>query len=192
MPAPGRRYELRAHAPGLPPVRAVAVVPRPVAVRAGPGAGSTVRVSWDDPPGAAVYRLGLTFLGDSSERPAGFSSPDLLLRPSYATLDAEVDVATDGLQYFFGEALVRDAAFDGQTHASPVTALTEHVRPEDRRALRVTLSVLSPDFARYMQALGVQRESAGNPFVQPTEAFTNVEGGLGAFVGWASASATVR
>ena len=194
VPRAGQRYEMRASAPGLPPVRAVADVPRVVAVRVAPGSGdaNSVRVSWDDPPGPAVYRIGLTFLGDLSDRRADFTSPDLLLRRSYQDLDGAASIETDGLQYFSGEALVRDAAFDGQTYTVPVTALTLYVRPEDRRALRVTLSVLSPDFARYMQALDVQQASAGNPFVQPTDAFTNVEGGLGAFVGWSSASVTVR
>lgn len=56
----------------------------------------------------------------------------------------------------------------------------------------VTRTVVSADYARYQQSVEVQRASAGNPFVQPSRVFTNVEGGLGAFVGSAGASVVVR
>lgn len=198
VPAPGRRYELRASAAGLPDVRAVAEIPVPAVLRLrretdAPDGQARVTLAWDDRPGAAVYQIALTDVGDDAFNFVPFASTDPLLRTSYERLDAsgDADPAVDGgVRYFGRRAVFRDAAFDGRTHE---TVLTVYARAfGEPRPFRATLSVVSADYVRYQQSVEVQRASSGNPFVQPSRVFSNVEGGLGAFVGSAGASVVVN
>ncbi len=198
VPVPGRRYELRASAAGLPDVRAVAEIPVPVPLRVrreanAPDGQTRVTLSWDDPPGASVYQIALARVGANVSSSVSFASTDPVLRTSYERLDATADAdptVDGGVRYFSPRAVFRDAAFDGQTHETLIIA--------DARIFgepfpfRVVLSVVSADYARYQQSVEVQRASAGNPFVQPSRVFTNVEGGLGAFVGSAGMSVAVN
>ena len=195
VPAPGQRYELRASASGLPAVRAVAEIPVPVAPRvtreaAQPDGQTRVTLRWDDPPGAAVYEITLPRLGPGAFGNVSFSSTDPILRTAYDLLDAagEADPTDDGgVRHFGRRAVFRDAAFDGR--ARETRLVVDDLSPfGDRQPFRVTLSVISADYVRYQQSVEVQRESAVNPFVQPSRVFSNVEGGLGAFVGFAGAS----
>lgn len=198
VPQPGRRYELRASAPGLPDVRAVAGVPVPVLLRVRTdgvdGAGRTRLVlSWDDPPGDGVYHVALVGAGSANAgQPLSFYSPDPVLRSAFGRLDEPTDIEPDpqgGLAVFSGQAVLRDRTFDGGAHETVVLVEPDFFTGAPQRA-RAILSVISADYARYQQALEVQREASGNPFAEPSEAFSNVEGGLGAFVGYASSTVT--
>lgn len=198
VPAPGRRYELRASAEGLPDVRAVAEIPIPVPLRVrreadAPDGQTRVTLAWDDPPGASVYQIALALVGENTAGSVSFASTDPLLRTSFERLDATGDAdptADGGVRYFSPRAVFRDAAFDGQTHETLI--IVDSNLFGEPLPFRVTLTVVSADYARYQQSVEVQRASAGDPFVQPSRVFSNVEGGLGAFVGSAGTSAVVE
>lgn len=199
-PMPGRRYTLRASAPGLPEVSAVAAVPAAVPVAARwttPDATGAPRVvvTWTDPPGAHTYHLTLMeqfYTGGAL--PADFTSADPLLRDSYATLDrdgAPFPADTEpppGIRYFWQGALARDRAFSERTVEVTLTLWTEGV-DFSTSAFRVVLSALADDLVRYRQTAEAQRLSIGNPFVEPPAVFSNVAGGLGVFSAYASAGA---
>ena len=197
VPVPGRRYELRASAAGLPSVRAIAEIPAPVPLRLrreadAPDGRARVTLAWDDPPGPAVYQITIARIGDNTSGPLSFASSDPVLRTSYERLDAtsDADPTADGGVRYFIRAVFRDASFDGRAHESNL--LVGSNQGDDPELFAIVLSVVSPDYARYQQAIEVQRATSGNPFVQPTEAFSNVEGGLGAFVGFASTTAVAH
>lgn len=189
----GARYELRAEFAGLPPVRAVADVPRPVAATIrdlGPAAdpnGDPLRritISWTDPPGPTTYAI-------TASRSASdflpFSSADPDLRDGYEGLGLPVVVNPDGgntTPGFSVGAYLTDETFAG----SDRTVVLLVPAPSQGESAQITLSVISDEMVRYMRALRIQQANIDNPFVEPTDAYSNVEGGLGAFVGYASVS----
>lgn len=203
----GARYELRATFPGLPPVRAVTTVPQPVTLTLrdlGPApvgneetnVGRRVELAWTDAAGSTAYAV----TAIQPDQPAGysqqvtFSSLDLALREDYDQLGrpraVNPELGGSPEQSYFGDAFFLDDDFDGAARALELVAIVYDTPGPD--VVRLGVSVLSDDFVRYMTALRVQQRSASDPFVEPTQAFTNVEGGLGVFAGFAPTTVDLR
>lgn len=194
---PGESYELRATAPGLPSVRASARVPLPVPVTVRSVglrdiAGVTyesVEAVWTDPEGPTTYALSSRATDERSvNRLRPFVSADPSLREGYSGLGRPREVRPEegaGPRGYSRAAYLTDEGFDGEVRT--VTILFDRQRRNGiGDDVSICLSVLSDEMVRYMRALEVQRSTASDPFVQPTEAYTNVEGGLGAFAGYAT------
>jgi len=49
---------------------------------------------------------------------------------------------------------------------------------------------VTEDFYRYQQSIRLQQENDGNPFAQPVQVFSNVQGGYGLFAGAAASQWT--
>lgn len=207
-PQPGQTYRLRIDAPGLPSAEATTRLPDPVPVSARfvrylelesynvPAARLAVTLT--DPPGEQVYSLSVS---SQNQTPGGGSSPlinpfesdDPALRRSFEEIDLAVDFDIDlNRNEIYDRALFRDVLFEGQTREFTLDvvlfAFNEQGEVDD---LVVTLATISDDYVRYQQTLALQLANEDNPFVEPVRIHTNVEGGLGVFAGYSTASARV-
>ncbi len=143
-----------------------------------------VTISWTDPPGPTTYAITAV---DATGNFIPFTSTDPDLRDSYQGLGRPVAVDPEGgttTPGFSIGAYLTDATFSGSDRTVDITAFA----PAPGQTGRIVLSVISDDMVRYLRALSIQQANVDNPFVEPTQAYSNVEGGLGAFVGYASVS----
>ncbi len=206
----GETYTLRAEAPGLPAVvattRLPAVVPVEVTEVGDEGEGDgfspptfAATLRWDDPEGDDVYRVRVRLTvrdGDSLlfRGPRDFFSSDPFLRASFGALDGdEIDLdGDDGGERFYGDgALLRDSFFDGGSRSLRLRVFWDRFEPPVTGAYEVVLERLSEPFVRYAQSRDLQDDSEANPFAEPLELFSNVEGGLGVFAGLTRSAAEV-
>ena len=51
--------------------------------------------------------------------------------------------------------------------------------------MRYVLESITPEYYKYLTSLRLQQDRADDPFAQPVQVFTNVEGGVGIFSGLA-------
>lgn len=191
-PAPGSTVELRASAPGVQSVRAVAVVPNLPVVRvrsvaSGPDGFDRYEVTWPPSEIGAPYHIALTRAQDGTR--VRFDSPSLELRASFESIDEPVDEdpSLGGARSYFGEAVLRAA--------SNPFAIDLRIPPNrfDNQppSARLHVTAVSDDFARYHQSVEVQERTVRDPFVEPTAVYSNVDGGLGAFVGFATTTVSL-
>jgi hypothetical protein len=122
-----------------------------------------------------------TFVNDTIELDApswsraGFSTTDQVLI-------AEGDAGLGETRVYFTRSLFRDDVFNGNTRSFRIR-LESMIRPG---TLDLRLVSISEDAFRYFRTLERYSYAEGDPFAEPVQVFTNVEGGLGI---WAGANA---
>lgn len=193
----GRRYRLSAEVEGLPPITAETLIPQPASItvvntglRTLDGLDNLFRVvsvDWDDLEGETVYALTVFDEARADGALGGripFLSDDLDLRKDYDGLGRPLIVDPrlgSGPREFTGAAFLNDETFVSGSKSVEILIVTE----ANAYVADVGIAVLSPEMVRYMTALRIQGLTVNDPFTEPTQAYTNIENGLGAFVGLA-------
>lgn len=207
-PVPGAVYTLRAAAPGYDAVEATAAVPlppavevdvqtRPVAVDGYTVRRHTITLRLDDPAGSDdAYAL----LFDRADSLDG--QPLSLGGAWFSSRDAAV-LAEDGFEDFDDErtfegdeAVFTDRVFDGRTYTLTATMDDFAGYGADgptgiTSVLIVRLRRLSPDYYAYLRSRRAYDQNEDNPFAEPANLHSNVEGGYGLFAGFAETAVTV-
>ena len=119
-----------------------------------------------------------TFVNDTIELAepfwsrANFSTTDLVLT-------SEMDMGPDESRVFFRRVIFRDDVFNGSTRSFRVR-LESIFRPG---SLDFRLVSISESAFLYYRTLERYAFAQGDPFAEPVQVFTNVEGGLGIWAG---------
>ena len=198
-PEPGVTYSLHASAPGFDPAEARGRAPRSVSFEAsvdtvrvsGSHVTLDVAVSFDDPAGEAnYYEIALVehlrYVHDRDSMRADYhffsTSDPLLLEGSYDRV-----VADAGAPTYSRAAQFNDRAIDGTRHTIQMkTRVSSEMLEEERfQGLYVVLKTLSAKYYRYKKSRQPLEDAVdlANPFQEPVQLYSNVEGGLGIFAG---------
>jgi len=208
--APGTALSVQAQASGLAAVRANDRVPLPVPIQqwdtvsveaegGGSGFGSTtleVTLTINDPgdrsnfylleafvgqqyiiqqvfdPISGTFVLDTIFLDEPFWSRAYLSSAD-------PVLISQSDAGPGETRVFFNRAVFRDDGFNGTTRSFRIR-LESFIRPG---TLDLRLVSISEATFRYFRTLERYAYTEGDPFAEPVQVFTNVEGGLGIWGG---------
>lgn len=105
--------------------------------------------------------------------------------------DGIIEVNADAFGWFEGQVF-SDELFDGRTITFNFDFNNDaYLLPEGSKwQVKADFRSLSEDYYKYLGSYGIQRNTQGNPFAQPAQVFTNVEGGLGIVAGYSRASNT--
>ncbi len=195
-PSVGEEYGLEIEAPGFDPVRALGSTPERPQVgtpRIDP-IGTDIftkrfRIVFtvDDPTGANYYRVGL--FRDASHHgrewsPISFSSTDPAFRYSpdlVGALDLEGGHGHYQIAYF------NDDLFEGGSRTFELfvdlylTGRGNAIPPAD-----LVVTSMSESYFEYHRTLELQRYNHGDPLAEPVGLFSNIEGGVGVFGGYAN------
>lgn len=205
-PMAGKRYSLRAEVSGLPTITAETTAPPDVAVtiasmerleRIGDRFDGIelvyveyrIRIRLVDPPGTSFYELNL-----AEEDPDAYEGENILEERFFRSADPSLhrffeDAANpnpgEGLltedrdkEVIYHGAIMTDRLFDGKAHEFVIS--TEALFPE-HGALYLQISTFGPDYFDYQYTV---RSGDPDPFVQPVQLYTNIEGGYGIFAGY--------
>lgn len=193
----GATYTIRAEAEGLPPVEASVTVPRRptltvVEEPTAPSADRRLRVTIGDPGGAddlyglSLLRSTVSVRSTSCENGVCTDSTYVIRRDSRAltsfdtadpvVLAAAREVANSGISI----ATFPDETFDGRSKSFVITPSSNYVREDTDGALVVQLAALSGDVYDLYQIVSFGGGGGGdNPFAEPINLPSNVEGGYG-------------
>ena len=191
----GATYTIRAEAEGLPPVEATVTVPRRPAVEVveEPAAfeeARRFRIRIADPPGAgdlygvSLLRSTLTVRSTTCENNVCTDSTYVVRtdgrgQTSYETSDpvilaASREVAGSGVAL----ATFTDETFEGREKAFTITPSPAYTRDDTDGRLTIQVAALSPNAYDLYQIVAFSGGS-DNPFVEPINLPSNVEGGYG-------------
>jgi len=122
------------------------------------------------------YQLLLVILDDFDGNPSitGFSTNSPLLADQGSPFGGE----EDGTEFFFTDAFFTDDAFSGESISLELSASY----PSSPTAIQYVSC--TEEYYLYKLTLQNFYENNGNPFAQPVQIYSNIEGGLGIFAGY--------
>lgn len=181
MPQHNQAYTIEVSAPDFDPVSASTHIPDLIDL------SSVDTMGVEDVNGLRELKLTITFQDMPNEEnyymlevyAADIINGQIFLNPMFLRSDdVTLGLSQDGYsdQVFFSDEL-----FDG-------TQKTLIIYVEDTRDyddyIEVRLTSVTQDLERYYRTLNAYNDTYGNPFSQPVQVFSNVEGGFGIFAGY--------
>ncbi len=196
MPSPDQSYRIDASAPGYEPVYAVDEIPGTVQIisldtfyRYDPDSNLTIdfELTFADPTGARnfymvdllasyTYVFGTDTIFDSYPAYVQCTDPNIETDNGFSGL---------GFENYYEYILLKDLAFDGQNYTLRFTVEDLFRDPFAESRLTLSLVTSSEAFFNYRRSYSAFRNTQGDPFAQPVQVYSNVEGGHGIFAGGA-------
>jgi hypothetical protein len=211
-PQPGMTYRVEASADGYENASATSTVPTMIEIvnaridsahlsrRSPGGVGSNyyevilpVEVTFQDPPGEKDYY-----------------TPELIVTRKYSGVDPRTGEPVEGTfdmnvplqrqlpNYEFSFESenndIEDLGFDGELHTMALVAAVFVLDDASQQIaheivkLRLSFTHSGEELHRYSRSIRLQRNTSGNPFAQPVQVYSNVEGGQGIFAGYSSST----
>lgn len=192
----GRPYSIQVKYSGMETVTATNTVPRPVRAAVVPQAlGSAINIQ-----GRVMTRRSFS-IDDNGSR-ENFYGIEVLAQPTGHNLPPERIAFLSDEKAFSENLTVNDGQysqgvlyqpddgvyfsngkFKGRSETFDLYVDQEYISQE--YDLKVRVLTLSKDFFEFATSYQKQKNNAGNPFAEPTQVYSNVEGGLGIFAGYA-------
>jgi hypothetical protein len=201
-PEAGISYEISASSDGFTPVNAIAKAPIVVGIESAvlDSAGMIVdeysqgslpiEFTFRDPDGLGDYyypQLVATYEITRTNPETGEDESFTYNQPLYLQRERSNADIID----FNGEfnIALSDNSFDGKLYTARLYAtVTVFPGTEPPKRLRFSLYHAGEEYVRYFKSVRLQENTSGNPFAQPVQVYTNVEGGLGIFAGYTRSS----
>lgn len=190
----GRRYTIEVKFPGLETVTATSTVPRPVRATAVPQSlGSALNIDGIvmvkhqftiDDNGGRENRYGLEVLarpvGETSAERIAFFSGEKTFSENLTVIDGQHSQGVlyspqNGVYFGNGKFMGRKKTFD---------IYIDEQYTSDQYDLIVRVLTLSTDFFDFAISYQKQKNNSSNPFAEPTQVYSNIDGGLGIFAGY--------
>jgi hypothetical protein len=197
MPVAGMIYTLNVTAPGFVPVKASSKVPGEIEFVDAKLDSANLIVE------ANMYFVTIPVEVTFKDVPGqtDFYYPHMFMENDYAYYDPQIDDTVRGHgvrelylrktlnQQDFIEFDEEDVISDATFASNSITirrfvTLELHVENQDGFQLYFALGHGNEEYHRYFKSALLQRKTSGNPFAQPVQVFSNVEGGLGLFTGY--------
>lgn len=134
--------------------------------------GQQYTIEWVFDPNSGEFVPDTVLLDEPFFSRATFSTTDQILLSGS-------DAGLGETRVFFNRALFRDELFNGSTRSFRFRLETS-IRPG---TLDLRLVSISEAAFRYYRTLERYSYASGDPFAEPVQVFTNVEGGLGVWIG---------
>ncbi|MGD1848263.1 MAG: DUF4249 domain-containing protein [Salibacteraceae bacterium] len=183
-PVVGSTYRIEASAPGFNSISASSSVPGPSTIVSASGRSQSVgfeeslevTVTIQDAPGDNYYLLRLRRRRDST-RP-DFNYYFITTNDPAFELSGDDDGSASWGPF-------RDVLFDGENYTFKITVPFFFFDPEDDN-LPFEIELYSTNEAgyNYRRSFELYKQTEGNPFAQPVQVFSNVEGGFGCVSGY--------
>ena len=140
--------------------------------------------TFDDPAGQADYYYALMM----EVREYSYWDPNAgdTIRGQSPQLIEVVATYSDSEFFDFSDQFnaIPDETFDGKRHTMKMYALYPNYMSSGKLvSRRLYLDHSGEDYYRYFRSMRLQEEARINPFAEPVQVFSNVQGGMGAFVG---------
>ena len=197
FPQAGQTYQVVARAPGFDPVSSTSRIPGPFqGVRMDTlrivNPDSTVDLQVDlhfqDPPGEDNFYV-VEVIGEYS-----FTNPmdsfsfvyPILFTSTDPNIETDNQLEDIGGGSFYRRAYMRDDAFDGQNYSLRIVLPDDFFQDQANGESLLgflSLTMGGVDYYNYRRSVDAYQASVDNPFAQPTQVYTNVEGGFGIFAG---------
>jgi hypothetical protein len=184
---PGRSYTLKVSAPGLPAIRAVCTIPRPVGSLTNKDAGvSFIAVDSSRSSYQAYRRRTLSWTKSQ------ITLPDYYLLgygqgTPYAFNNGRKDTAIVVLRDTRVLSFLKDTRQAGSYTSSPLDYYIGSAKKPAEASLIRKPSMYSfvyhtdENYYRFFESIKLQREVGDNPFAEAVPIYTNIWGGLGVF-----------
>ena len=184
VPVGGKAYTLRVSSPGFPAVVAESSIPLPapaptlVVEQLGPsqewGSVAPARLLFmDSADHQDMYALRIY-----EDRGAGILQ-QVFFESNKPVLQRGSIVNLLGDQSRFADPVFSDDTFEGRMFEAELLFPRYPVNGYVAEIMR-----LSEEYFRYLQSVRLVEENEGNPFAEPAQPYTNVEGGRGIFAGF--------
>lgn len=189
MPLPGVKYRVTAEAPGFEVVSAIDRIPGAVQIISidtttifGPQWEDELEteITFADPAGFDNFYMVEAELRITFENP---QFTETHINPLAITC-TDPNIETEGgFDNTYRYLLMRDPNFDGQTYS--LKFKTESFKSVEgiSASIRINLVSSSEAFFNYRRSYLAYIDSNGNPFAQPVQVYSNVDGGFGIFAG---------
>lgn len=207
-PLPGRRYRLKASAPGYADVEAISAVPpqmvvssfqyvKNVRTNADGDPMNDINISFNDPPGEKNFYLVRVrvcyFNGGIYSDAYCVSTKDRDVEANADFDPTSADPCYDG-----GRLLMKDDNFNGRLKQLKLSVNDFEVQTfvdgnNGRRYLPfVEIWQITEDYYKYLKSDNAFNISSGNPFAEPVLIYTNVKNGWGVFSVYTAATDSLR
>lgn len=194
MPVPSQTYRIDVSAPGYEPVSATDAIPGAVQILS---LDTTFRVNEDstvdldieltftDPAGESNFYMidlihDVTFIFGQDTFPQRYN---VYLNCTDPNIETDNSFSGGGFEDYYQYILLKDAAIDGRTYTLKFTLDDWYVERNFENTLTLSLIASSEAFFNYRRSYQAFSNTQGNPFSQPVQVFSNVEGGHGIFAG---------
>ncbi|MFA5815666.1 MAG: DUF4249 domain-containing protein [Bacteroidales bacterium] len=199
-PQVGETYRLTAAYDDLKPVEATAIIPPPVpfisvdtATLTGEWGQQELRVSvkFNDPAGVKnIYGFGVDVTYKEFDYGTMTWTGKKLSHPAY--LSGNLDrFLKDESHNFGGKLYFEDFLFDGLMKTVEFGLSDYSFFESDTIWLDVKMEQIDPSYYLYALSNEAYQQAHGNPFSEPVQVYTNVNGGFGIFSGSSSASFSI-
>jgi hypothetical protein len=198
-PEAGKRYTLKASAPGFEEVTSTLTIPYPVNGIQGTfvkksdiyaGIDGRVTLTFPDNGSENNYYMISALLVDSqgkvSERDYFTEDED---NTGLETNINDIHFSEFRYQDFYGFKPFDDKSFNGNsiTISRNVSLTFNSVSSTRPKALRLVVSSITEDSYKFLKSLQLYMDTNGNPFAEPVRVKGNIENGYGYFGGYANA-----
>jgi hypothetical protein len=189
-PVIGNTYKLTVDYPGLAPVEAETTIPSSVGIVS----VDTSRVvnEW----GQEIFKIKVVF-DDPAEQDNiyGYSVALTYKEFDYLTMqytgkwitqpgwvyEENNEFVEDEIHYYGQKAYIEDHLFNGQSRTLDLRLSGFEYLLSDTVKVDVNLEQISPEFYTYVVSSEAYQRSHRNPFSEPVQVYTNIQGGFGIF-----------
>lgn len=192
VPQVGESYRLTASGNGLNPVDATALLPASVpfvsvdtATLVGEWGQQELRLSvkFRDPAGERnIYGFGVEVTYKEYDYRTMTYTGEKISHLAYLQGQSDRFLQDESLN-FDGKLFFEDLLFNGQTKSIEFGMSDYSYFESDTVWLTIKMEQIDPSYFRYVVSSESYRSANGNPFAEPVQVYTNVNGGYGIFAG---------
>lgn len=196
MPAPSQTYTITASAPGYEQVNASDAIPGAVQIvsldtnlRYNPDSTLSldIELTFNDPSGERNFYMiemleSYTFIFGTDTISEEYPGYLVCTDPN---IETDNSFSGGGFENYYEYILLKDAAFDGQSYTIKFSIEELYIDPQFENKYTLSLVASSEAFFNYRRSYQAFINTQGNPFAQPVQVYSNVEGGHGIFAGGA-------
>jgi hypothetical protein len=193
IPVVGESYRLEASGGGLEPVSATATLPALVPIVSVDTSlvytewGSEqikMKVTFNDPAGIHnYYMFAMNLTYKEFDYVTQTFTGRKLTENQYVSGNEDDRFFRDESHYFGGKIVFDDLLFDGKEKQIDFDFFPYSYYESDTVWLSVRLDQIDPSYFKYALSYEAMDRSGGNPFAEPVQVYSNVEGGFGLFAG---------
>ena len=192
IPLSNKSYRLTVSEVSLKPVDATAVLPEPVVLLAVDTVTVTnswgwqelkLKIRFSDPPGRKnLYGIGVNITTNEIDYRTMQPTGRKVTHPAYL-YNTDDHFLQDESHYFDGKIFFDDVLFNGTEKLIEVGVSDYSFFESDTVWMDVRLEQLDESYYRYVVSNEAYGKANGNPFAEPVQVYSNVNGGYGIFAG---------
>lgn len=194
-PIANETYRIEVDAPGFNSVSASNAIPTQVPIVNVDTVSSynsegdpimLVSMNFTDPPGVSnYYMIEMQYIFDMSQW--GWGEDEERGRLEISCSDPNIETVNSfsflGVDNAYNYLLLKDDQFDGQNYTLEFYVINWAEFKDEQLEGEIRLMNTSEEFFNYRKSYEIYETALNNPFSQPVQVFSNINGGMGVFAG---------